>query len=253
MLHQGEVAGDGAAWGWQAHTAKMVQAPGHMYRWPAAGANNDNAHPPIHPTQYAPPGALQGLEKRVYEFICRSFLACGPPHHRPPRPCPRCCSGVNVLRARAELCSATQHRSAHHHSNARPREPSWGTSRKIDTGPCRCCSQDAIGFQTSITAQMAQEEFTASGLMVLERNWLDVYTYTTWGGTEVPPLQPGQTFAPRELALRAGQTEPPPKLSERDLLSLMDRFGIGTDATVSSHIANQLVRFGRALRLNRAP
>lgn len=85
MLHAGE--GGGAAWGWQAHTAKMVQAPGHMYRWPAAGANNDNAHPPIHPTQYVAPGDLQGLEKRVYEFICRSFLACAP----------HCCPSRNFL------------------------------------------------------------------------------------------------------------------------------------------------------------
>jgi hypothetical protein len=68
-----------------------------------------------------------------------------------------------------------------------------------------------------------------------------VYRYTTWGGTEVPALQPGDTFTPAELSLRSGQTEPPPKLSERDLLSLMDRFGIGTDATVAEHIARQQV------------
>lgn len=42
--------------------------------------------------------------------------------------------------------------------------------------------------------------------------------------------------------LNEGQTQPPPKLSERDLLTLMDRYGIGTDATVSNHIANQQAR-----------
>jgi hypothetical protein len=107
---------------------------------------------------------------------------------------------------------------------------------------CSCCSQDAVGFQTTVTAQMAQEQFSVSGLMVTQRNWLEVYPYTSWGGSTVPTLQPGQVFEPRELLLRAGQTEPPPKLSERDLLSLMDRFGIGTDATVSDHIAKQQVR-----------
>lgn len=90
-------------------------------------------------------------------------------------------------------------------------------------------------------ARIAQEDFTATGLMVVERNWLNVYKYTTWGGSEVPPMQPGATFVPAELLLRQGQTEPPPKLTERDLLSLMDRFGIGTDATVSDHIAKQQV------------
>lgn len=77
--------------------------------------------------------------------------------------------------------------------------------------------------------------------MVIERNWLNVYKYTSWGGSEVPPMEPGSTFVPSELFLREGQTEPPPKLTERDLLALMDRFGIGTDATVSDHIAKQQV------------
>ena len=116
--------------------------------------------------------------------------------------------------------------------------------RKSDAlhSACRCCSQDAVGFQTTVTAHMGPEEFSTSGLMVLQRNWLDVYRYTNWGGTSVPALQPGDKFVPKELMLRAGQTEPPPKQSERDLLALMDRYGIGTDATVSNHIATQQVR-----------
>jgi DNA topoisomerase III len=92
-----------------------------------------------------------------------------------------------------------------------------------------------------VEAQIAQEDFTATGLMVYEHNWLLVYRYTSWGGTQVPALQPGETFVPAELYLHSGQTEPPPKLSERDLLSLMDKFGIGTDATVAEHIARQQV------------
>lgn len=83
--------------------------------------------------------------------------------------------------------------------------------------------------------------------MVIERNWLNVYKYTSWGGTEVPAMEPGSTFVPSELLLRQGHTEPPPKLTERDLLALMDRFGIGTDATVSDHIAKQQVCLERRL------
>lgn len=106
---------------------------------------------------------------------------------------------------------------------------------------CRSCSKDAIGFQTTMEARIAQEDFSTTGLMVMERNWLLVYRYSSWDGAQLPPLQPGDTFAPAELLLRSGQTQPPPKLSERDLLSLMDRFGIGTDATVAEHIARQQV------------
>ena len=39
-----------------------------------------------------------------------------------------------------------------------------------------------------------------------------------------------------------GRTQPPPRLSERDLIALMDSHGIGTDATVAEHIQKQLER-----------
>lgn len=43
-----------------------------------------------------------------------------------------------------------------------------------------------------------------AGLMVTERNWLDVYPYSNWGGGQgqLPPMQPGQTFVPNDLLLR---------------------------------------------------
>ena len=39
-----------------------------------------------------------------------------------------------------------------------------------------------------------------------------------------------------------GLTQAPPKLSERDLITAMERHGIGTDATVADHIKKQLDR-----------
>ena len=44
------------------------------------------------------------------------------------------------------------------------------------------------------------------------------------------------------LGMPQGATQPPPRLSERDLISLMERHGIGTDATVAEHIQKQLDR-----------
>ncbi|KAJ1977932.1 DNA topoisomerase 3-alpha [Dimargaris xerosporica] len=43
------------------------------FKTPRKGKNNDNAHPPIHPTVLA--AKLQGDEKRLYEMITRRFLA----------------------------------------------------------------------------------------------------------------------------------------------------------------------------------
>lgn len=39
--------------------------------------------------------------------------------------------------------------------------------------------------------------------MVTERNWLEVYPYTKWGGNDsLPHLQEGQTFMPSHLMLK---------------------------------------------------
>nr|KAG5704928.1 hypothetical protein BaRGS_003911 [Batillaria attramentaria] len=43
-----------------------------------------------------------------------------------------------------------------------------------------CCSQDALGHETRVKINVAEELFTAQGLMILARNYLDVYPYDRW-------------------------------------------------------------------------
>ncbi len=43
----------------------------------------------------------------------------------------------------------------------------------------------------------------AAGLMVMEKNWLEVYPWFKWGGNDnLPPFQVNQTFMPTELLLK---------------------------------------------------
>lgn len=62
-----------------------------------------------------------------------------------------------------------------------------------------------------------------------QRNYLEVYRYDGWGGsgTTLPHFEVGQQFIPSELLLKEGRTEPPPLLSEADLLGLMDKVSTG--------------------------
>jgi hypothetical protein len=51
-----------------------------------------------------------------------------------------------------------------------------------------------------------------------------------------------------------GSTQPPARLTERDLLSKMEAYGIGTDATTAEHISKQIDRWGlQVLCKHRAP
>ena len=87
------------------------------------------------------------------------------------------------------------------------------------------------------------EHFRTTGLMVTERNWLEVYhPYESWKGRKIPVYREGEVFSPTRLGFLAGRTEPPPLLSEDELIAQMDREGIGTDATMSSHIKTVLER-----------
>ncbi|XP_021855036.1 DNA topoisomerase 3-alpha isoform X2 [Spinacia oleracea] len=106
-----------------------------------------------------------------------------------------------------------------------------------------CVSQPAVSAETTVEIDIAGELFSACGRVILAKNYLDVYRFDTWGGSFIPTYMLGQQFAPTTLTLDSGVTRPPPLLSEADLLSCMDKAGIGTDATMHDHIKKLLDRF----------
>lgn len=105
-----------------------------------------------------------------------------------------------------------------------------------------CCSMDAKGSQTNVQMRISHEHFTASGLMVEERNYLDIYKYEKWNASAIPVYQQGDSFRPSTMLMVSGETAPPPLLTEADLIAKMDSNGIGTDATIAEHIKTILKR-----------
>ncbi|KAI9824145.1 MAG: DNA topoisomerase [Phylliscum demangeonii] len=101
-----------------------------------------------------------------------------------------------------------------------------------------CCSENAKGDASTVQIQYGDEFFSAGGLVVRERNYLDVYPYHRWeSSAQLPEYTLGHTFLPTEAKMAEGQTSPPGYLTEPDLLGLMEANGIGTDATMAEHIA----------------
>ncbi|XP_035316190.1 DNA topoisomerase 3-alpha isoform X2 [Cricetulus griseus] len=99
-----------------------------------------------------------------------------------------------------------------------------------------CCSQDAQGQETTVEIDIAQERFIAHGLVILARNYLDVYPYDHWSDKLLPVYEQGFSFQPSTVEMVDGETSPPQLLTEADLIALMEKHGIGTDATHAEHI-----------------
>ncbi|KAK3079066.1 hypothetical protein LTS18_005840, partial [Coniosporium uncinatum] len=79
--------------------------------------------------------------------------------------------------------------------------------------------------------------FTANGLIVIQRNYLDVYPYDKWESSQqLPAFAVGEVFVPTEARVGEGKTSAPGYLTEPELIGLMDANGIGTDATMAEHI-----------------
>lgn len=62
-----------------------------------------------------------------------------------------------------------------------------------------CLHKDAKGFETIVSADIAGEKFQAKGLIILEKNYLEVYIYEKWNAKEINNYIVGQTFTPTLL------------------------------------------------------
>ncbi|SCO93590.1 DNA topoisomerase 3, putative [Plasmodium malariae] len=157
------------------YAAKLSQ--NNNFKQPRKGKLNDKAHPPIHPVKNMNKSEkIDEKEWKLYEFICRHFLA--------------------------------------------------------------VCSDDAIGYNSKVIANIGEEQFFCKGLKIVKKNYLEVYIYEKWNDKIIPSFQVNDQFYPYSLLIEEGITQPPKYLSEYNLLSLMDKFGIGTDATMHEHIEN---------------
>ena len=96
-----------------------------------------------------------------------------------------------------------------------------------------CVSKDAVGAETTVNINIAGERFSAQGLSVLERNYLDVYVYDKWSDKEIPDYSNVTEFQPTSIDMIDGSTEPPRLLTEADLIALMDKHGTGIGRVIS--------------------
>ncbi len=90
---------------------------------------------------------------------------------------------------------------------------------------------DALVSKQSALIDLGGVEFSASGRQVLRRGFLDIFPYQQVAEDPLPRLAAGERLRVLEVKLREGKTSPPPRMTESELLGVMEAHGIGTDAT----------------------
>ncbi len=71
----------------------------------------------------------------------------------------------------------------------------------------------------------------ASGTVIARKGFFTIFEYFMPKDTPIPKLSPGDTLGVIKSELKEEKTRPPPRLTESALLELMEKNGIGTDAT----------------------
>jgi DNA topoisomerase IA len=90
---------------------------------------------------------------------------------------------------------------------------------------------DALVIKQGALIDLGGVEFSTSGQRVLRRGFLEVFPYQHVAEDPLPRMAIGERLRVLEVKLREGKTSPPPRMTESELLGVMEAHGIGTDAT----------------------
>ncbi|MEZ0345729.1 MAG: DNA topoisomerase [Infirmifilum sp.] len=103
-------------------------------------------------------------------------------------------------------------------------------------------SEKAQVERQRIKVKLGGVELSAEGKRIVYPGFYHVYYYARPEEKPLPYLVEGDELAVKNVKLEERTTQPPPYLSESELLSLMKRYGIGTDATMQDHIHTNIER-----------
>ncbi|KAF6259333.1 DNA topoisomerase [Scenedesmus sp. NREL 46B-D3] len=103
-------------------------------------------------------------------------------------------------------------------------------------------SGDCVLKKTKAVLVGGGETFTATGSVVLRPGFTAIMPWKVSQAEPLPPLSEGQVMQLKGVELSAGKTSPPDYLTEAELIGLMEKHGIGTDASIPTHINNICVR-----------
>ena len=198
-------------------------------------------HPPITPMRSAGESELGHDAFRLYELITRVFIATV-------RPCVcyrhysrRCVMYMYIIHVLVHVCTLL-------------------VCDVIKTLLLcvRQVSADCKYLQTTISLEVGDEKFTCSGKTLIHAGFTQFMPWQAISTEEnMPAFRRDDAYPVDDVRLLERATSPPDYLTEAELITLMEKHGIGTDASISVHINNicerNYVNVGSGRRLKPTP
>ncbi|XP_023245675.1 DNA topoisomerase 3-beta-1 isoform X2 [Copidosoma floridanum] len=104
-------------------------------------------------------------------------------------------------------------------------------------------SRDCKYLSTTISIEIGSEIFTVTGHSLIDPGYTSLLTWQALSNNEsIPRFQIGEKVKIVEAKLNECFTQPPDYLTESELITLMEKHGIGTDASIPVHINNICIR-----------
>ncbi|WP_406661199.1 DNA topoisomerase [Methanolobus sp. ZRKC3] len=94
----------------------------------------------------------------------------------------------------------------------------------------------AIFEKTRLEIHVGTEIFDTAGSVMKDAGWLAAYPFENKNDKLLPNVSEKELLDVKEIRNIKSQTAPPKKITEAELLTLMDKHGVGTKATAPSHI-----------------
>lgn len=121
-------------------------------------------------------------------------------------------------------------------------QSSWRLYEMVVRNFLASVSFDCLSMDTTVVFELGTENFSVTGKQYVRAGFFPVlYGLNQLEDESIPEFKVGELY-PFMLSVTEGQTRPPDYLSESELISLMEKHGIGTDASIPVHINNICTR-----------
>uniref|UniRef100_A0A0N4ZWI6 DNA topoisomerase n=1 Tax=Parastrongyloides trichosuri TaxID=131310 RepID=A0A0N4ZWI6_PARTI len=201
-------------------------------------------HPPITPMK-SDEGRLSGDQARIYEYVTQHFIA------SLMKPCKYRTTNLNFSIKDDEFTYSTKHVEDPGFTSIMSwqaiEESSISSSIKkgsvLEVKNYLVIKHGFMNMTTNLKFSIKDEEFTYSTKHVEDPGFTSIMSWQAIEESSISSsINKGSVLEVKNLSIVEKETSPPGYLTESELITQMEKFGIGTDASIPVHIGNIIQR-----------